>query len=119
MLLSAVNDATGTVLGGVFRRREDAQGYLLLLRQITTTSGLPLAVYTDHHGIFHRARRRPLTVREQLRGQPDPTQVGRVLHELGIQWIPASSPQAKGRIVTPATAQDVRGPLGKMQTRPQ
>ncbi|MDR7457323.1 MAG: hypothetical protein QN125_08585 [Armatimonadota bacterium] len=47
----AVDDATGTVLGAVFRAQEDAQGYLLLLRQITRTVGLPLAVYTDRHGI--------------------------------------------------------------------
>lgn len=96
----AVDDATGTVLGAVFRAQEDAQGYLLLLRQITRTVGLPLAVYTDRHGIFRRApvHQRPLTLHAQLRGGPAPTQVGRVLQELGIQWIPASSPQAKGRI---------------------
>ncbi len=99
-LLHAVDDATGTVLGAVFREHEDAQGYLLLLRHVTHTSGLPLAVYTDRHGIFQREplHQRPLTIHEQLRGGPAPTQVGRALQELGIQWIPASSPQAKGRI---------------------
>jgi hypothetical protein len=35
---------------------------------------------------------------EQLRGEPARTQFGRALAELGIQWIPAHSPQAKGRI---------------------
>lgn len=100
VLLHAVDDATGTVLGAVFREREDAHGYLLLLRQITSAYGLPLAAYTDRHGIFKRAplRERPLTLQEQLRGGPAPTHVGRALQELGIQWIPASSPQAKGRI---------------------
>lgn len=100
VLHHAVDDATGTVVGAVFREREDATGYLLLLRQVTQAYGLPLAVYTDRHGIFKRApvHQRPLTVQEQLRGGPVPTQVGRALQELGIQWIPASSPQAKGRI---------------------
>lgn len=98
VLLHAIDDATGTVLGAVFREREDAAGYLLLLRQIATSSGLPVAVYTDRHGIFKRAKRTPLTLEEQLRGGPDPTQVGRALTELGIQWIPAASPQAKGRV---------------------
>jgi transposase len=98
VLLHAVDDATGTVLGAVFRQQEDAHGYLLLLRQIATTHGLPLAAYTDRHGIFARSKRAPLTVEEQLRGNPPPTHVGRALQELGIQWIPASSPQAKGRI---------------------
>ncbi len=98
VLLHAIDDATGTVLGAVFREREDAAGYLLLLRQVASTHGLPIAVYTDHHGIFHRAKQTPLTLQEQLRGGPDPTQVGRALAELSIQWIPASSPQAKGRV---------------------
>src|SRR5574337_2019069 len=56
VLLHAIDDATGTVLGAVFREREDAAGYLLLLRQVATTHGLPIAVYTDHHGVFHRSR---------------------------------------------------------------
>jgi transposase len=98
VLLHAIDDATGTVLGAVFREHEDAAGYLLLLRQVAATHGLPLAVYTDHHGIFHRSKQTPLTLQEQLRGGPDPTQVGRTLAELSIQWIPAASPQAKGRV---------------------
>lgn len=98
VLLHAIDDATGLVLGAVFREREDAAGYLLLLHQVATAHGLPVAVYTDHHGIFKRSPRTPLTLDEQLRGGPDPTQVGRALTELGIQWIPASSPQAKGRV---------------------
>lgn len=98
VLLHAIDDATGTVLGAVFREREDAAGYLLLLRQLVTTHGIPVAVYTDWHGIFKRTTRTPLTLEEQLRGEPAPTQVGRALTELSIQWIPASSPQATGRV---------------------
>lgn len=98
VLLVAVDDATGEVLGGVFRDREDTHGYLLLLQQISQRRGLPVAVYTDRHGIFQRQPRTRATLDEQLRGHLDLTQVGRVLHELGIQWVPASSPQAKGRI---------------------
>lgn len=98
VLLHAIDDATGLVLGAVFREQEDAAGYLLLLRDLVTAHGLPAAVYTDRHGIFRPARRTPLTLDEQLRGRPDPTQVGRALEELGIHWIPASSPQAKGRV---------------------
>jgi len=97
VLLVAVDDATGEVLAATFRHQEDAHGYLLLLQHLTTHNGVPLAVYTDRHCIFARTRKR-LTLEEQLRGRPNPTQVGRVFHELGIRWIPASSPQAKGRI---------------------
>ncbi len=98
VLLAAMDDATSEVLSAEFRTQEDAHGYLGLLCMIALTKGLPLAVYSDRHGIFHRDPRTPLTIEEQQRGGPAPTQVGRVLEELGIRWIPASSPQAKGRI---------------------
>jgi hypothetical protein len=55
-----------------------------------------LAHYTDKNSIFQKAGRQPLP--EQLRGDPLRTQFGRALNELGIAWIAAHSPQAKGRI---------------------
>jgi hypothetical protein len=58
--------------------------------------GRPLAHYTDKASIFRKAGPQPLA--EQLRGDPLRTQFGRALHELGIEWIAAHSPQAKGRI---------------------
>ena len=98
VLLAAIDDATGRVLGGVFRLQEDTHGYFLLLRQLIRRYGLPTAAYTDRHGIFHRDPRIPRTLAEQLQGRPESTQVGRALQELGIRWIGAHSPQAKGRI---------------------
>ena len=82
----------------VSRPTEDARGYLALLRALVRAHGLPLAVYTDRHGIFQRDTRTPLTLAEQLHGKRALTQVGRALHDFGIRWIPAASPQAKGRI---------------------
>src|SRR6202021_1356640 len=38
------------------------------------------------------------TLAEQLAGKQAPTQLGHALQQLGIQQIPAYSPQAKGRI---------------------
>jgi len=97
-LLAAIDDATGEVCAATFREEEDAHGYLLLLRTLTQTKGLPVAIYSDRHGIFRRTPNHAPTVAEQLAGGPAPTHVGRALQELGIQWIPAHSPQAKGRI---------------------
>ena len=96
-LLAAIDDATGTVLAACFRVEEDAAGYLWLLRKIARTAGLPAAVYTDRHSIFVRTDPH-WSVAEQLAGAQAPTQVGRTLQALGIQLIPARSPQAKGRI---------------------
>jgi hypothetical protein len=64
---------------------------------MVTAHGVPLSVYRDRHGIFQRNDPH-WTVAEQLAGKQCPTQLGRALEELGIQQIPAYSPQAKGRI---------------------
>lgn len=71
--------------------------------------GRPLAFYTDKASLF-------LTTEKRLRDRPaervdpvnlPPTQIGRALRELGITWIAAHSPQAKGRIERSfGTAQD-------------
>ncbi len=93
-----IDDATGTVPAALFREQEDAQGYFLLLREIIRRKGIPLALYSDRHGIFQRSPREPESLQEQLAGEREPTQFGRALRELGIQPIFALSPQAKGRI---------------------
>jgi transposase len=98
VLHAAIDDATGEVLAGVFRPQEDAHGYFLVLRQLIRRYGLPAAAYTDRHGIFHRDPRTPQGLAEQLDGDLASTQIGRALQELGIRWIPASSPQGKGRV---------------------
>jgi transposase len=97
-LLAAIDDATGKVLAALFRQQEDAQGYFLLLQSIAEQFGCPLAVYRDRHGVFQRFKKRDLTIAEQLEDQPNHTQFGRLLNELGITSIPAHSPQSKGRI---------------------
>ncbi len=93
-LLGAIDDATGKVVGAVFREQEDAVGYLELLRDIVTAHGLPAAIYRDRHAIFEAPAERATDGRDG--GLP--SQVGRALVELGIQSIAARSPQAKGRI---------------------
>jgi transposase len=97
-LLGAIDDATGKVPAAQFREQEDAQGYFLLLQEIVSTQGIPLAVYHDGHGIFIHATGGRRTIAEQLTGQPDLTQFARVLDELQISPIHARTPQAKGRI---------------------
>ena len=97
-LVGGIDDATGDVPFATFREQEDAQGYLLLLREVARRRGLPLALYSDRHKIFQSEPKAPLTLEEELAGKPLPTQVRRVLDELGINWIGARSPQAKGRV---------------------
>ena len=96
--MGAVDDATGTVPFALFRQQEDAHGYLLMLRDIIERHGVPLALYSDRHGIFQRSPKEPESLAEQLRGRRDPTQFARALEELDIRLILAHTPQAKGRI---------------------
>jgi transposase len=97
-LIGGIDDATGKVPSALFREQEDAQGYFLLLEEIARSVGVPLAIYRDRHGIFERSNGERMTLAEQLKGRPDPTQFGRLLEELAITSIPARSPQAKGRV---------------------
>ena len=91
-LVGAIDDATGEVPYALFRDEEDAQGYILLLRQIVAEHGIPRVLYHDKHGIFERSKKEPETIEEQLEGKRKPTQLGRVMEELGIVSIPSLSP---------------------------
>ena len=96
-LLGAIDDATSTVLTLHFRPTEDLHGYTTLLHQLALTSGLPLALYGDRLNVFVRNDTH-WTLQEELQGAQEPTHFGRMLQALGIGFIPAGSPQAKGRI---------------------
>jgi hypothetical protein len=96
-LMAVIDDATGALVCGVFAAEEDAQSYLICLRQMLLEKGIPLAIYMDRHGIFRRNDDH-WTLEEQLAGEQTPTQVGQALRALGIEPIFALSPQAKGRI---------------------
>jgi hypothetical protein len=96
-LVGGIDDATGAVTGGVFRAAEDGAGYFEMLLQTVGRHGLPLALYSDLSGIFIKDPDRPPTLAEQLAGRRSLTQVGRALDVLGIRWIGARSPEAKGR----------------------
>jgi transposase len=96
-LHGAIDDATSTVLALHFRPTEDLHGYTTLLRALATDYGLPLALYGDRLNVFLRNDAH-WTLAEELQGAQSPTHFGRMLHALGIGFIPAGSPQAKGRI---------------------
>jgi transposase len=96
-LMAVMDDATGALLHGVFALEEDAQSYLICLRQIVLDKGIPLALYMDRHGIFRRNDDH-WSLQEQLAGEQTPTQLGQALRALGIETIFAMSPQAKGRV---------------------
>ncbi|HZO37894.1 MAG TPA: ISNCY family transposase [Methylomirabilota bacterium] len=97
MLLGAVDDATTQILALQFRPAEDVHGYATLFATVFGQHGLPLAVYGDRLNLLIRNDRH-WSLDEQLAGAQTPTHLGRMLQELGIAYIAARSPQAKGRI---------------------
>lgn len=66
-----------------------------VLEEYLRRFGRPLEFYTDKASIFHTTPKKNHPVREE---PLPPTQIGRALQELGIGWIAAHSPQAKGRV---------------------
>lgn len=94
-LIALIDDATSRVWGRLVKH-DSTEENLRTLQGWLERYGRPLALYTDKNSLFVTSR--PVQWREQLRGEPARTQFGRALAELGIEWIGAHSPQAKGRI---------------------
>jgi len=96
-LMAAIDDATSRGLALRFEPTETSLGYLRLLDQVVRRYGAPASIYQDGHSALYRHDDH-WSLDEQLHGQQEPTQIGQVLRELGIEPIRALSPQAKGRV---------------------
>jgi hypothetical protein len=96
-LVGAIDDASGQILALAVRDEEDMHGYMAMLGQILHQRGIPLTLYGDRFGALVRNDDH-WSVEEQLEGEQRPTVFGRLLKELGITFIAAHSPQAKGRV---------------------
>lgn len=108
-LIHMIDDATSE-LTAHFVAHDSTEENLRLLKTYLDRHGRPVAVYTDKASLFQTA---PKIARDQKelpreeRAPLPPTQIGRALRELGIVWIGAHSPQAKGRVERSfQTAQD-------------
>ena len=91
-LLAIPDDATNQVLYAQLWPAETTVAVMTALWEILTTYGLPMALYSDRAGWAFRT---PIAGRPVDKTQL--TQVGRALAHLGIEHIPAYSPQARGR----------------------
>jgi transposase len=95
--LGLQDDASGKILAAQFFPAETTEGYFHLLQSLLRRFGVPTAFYGDRSGIFVR-NDDGWTLEEELAGQRHPTQFGRALATLGVTFIVAQSPQAKGRV---------------------
>jgi len=94
-LIALIDDATSKFWAR-FTEHDTTEENLRTLGGWLRRYGRPVAHYTDKNSIFRTIRR--AGIREQLQGEGARSQFGRALQELGMEWIAAQSPQAKGRI---------------------
>jgi len=107
-LISMIDDATSRLFAR-FVRHDSREENMRVLWEYLERFGRPLAFYTDKAGMFQVAVKTKRQEQREGRDRPEmpPTQIARALSELGIVWIPAHSPQAKGRVERQfLTAQD-------------
>lgn len=108
-LIHMIDDATSELMAR-FVPSDSTEQNMRLLWSYLERNGRPVAFYTDKASLFHNTPKVKRGERELSRDEREPlppTQIGRALQELGIVWIAAHSPQAKGRVERSfGTAQD-------------
>jgi len=91
-LIVILDDATSEIYYAQLVVEESTRTVMAALREVIQTRGLFCSLYSDrgsHFFVTHKAGDR--IDKHRL------TQVGRAMRELGVQMIPAYSPQARGR----------------------
>ena len=91
-LIVILDDATNQIYYAQLVEEESTVTVMAALREVIERQGVFCALYSDRGSHFW--------LTPKVGGKVDPyrlTQVGRALRELGIQMIPAYSPQARGR----------------------
>src|SRR2546423_576549 len=91
-LIVILDDATSEIYYAQLVEEESAVTVMAGLREVIERKGVFCALYSDRGSHFW--------LTPKVGGKVDPhrlTQVGLALHELGVQMIPAYSPQARGR----------------------
>lgn len=95
-LVRLIDDATSRSWGR-FVAHDGTRENMGVLWEYVEKNGRMVDTYTDRASMFMVAAR-PGESKEQQRKADRLTQIGRALRELGIGWIAAYSPQAKGRV---------------------
>jgi transposase len=94
-LVALIDDATNTLYAR-FVEADTTEQNMRVLWGYLERYGRPQAVYTDKAAMFQPTL--PPGWKTEDPGEKTETQIGRALRELGIEWIAAHSPQAKGRV---------------------
>jgi transposase len=91
-LIVTMDDATSTIYSAFLVEEEGTASTFRALLEVLSTQGLPSSLYTDRGSHYFYT---PVADGPVDKGRL--TQVGRALAHLGIEHIPAYSPEARGR----------------------
>lgn len=91
-LIVVADDATTDIYYAKLVPQEDTRECMLALRHVVRSKGIFCSIYSDRASHFFRTP--PASPKVDLANL---TQIGRALYELGIEPIPAYSPEARGR----------------------
>lgn len=91
-LVATMDDATSEVYSAFLVEEEGTASTLRALLEVFSAHGLPASLYTDRGSHYFLTPQAGAAVDKQRL-----TQVGRALARLGVEHIPAYSPQARGR----------------------
>ena len=91
-LIVTMDDATSDIYSAFFVAEEGTMSTFLGLSEVISAVGLFCALYTDRASHYWHTREAGGKV-----DRDNPTQVRRALQQLGIELIPAYSPEARGR----------------------
>lgn len=95
-LIAPIDDATNEVPYASFFPKDTLFANMHVLRRLIEIKGLFCSLYVDKASHFKTTRHGGLHY--NVAQEHEETQIERALDELGINLIPANSPQAKGRI---------------------
>jgi len=91
-LIAVLDDATKWLLYAQLWPEETTEAVMTALKEVVETYGIPMALYSDRASwAFYTPKAGGGVDKENL------TQVGRALARLGVEHIPAYTPQARGR----------------------
>lgn len=96
VLMLYIDDASSNVYAR-FYTYEGTIPAMDSFRRYIQRYGIPQAIYADLHSTY-RNNNKKLSIEEQLAGVRANTQFSRALNQLSVNYIPAYSPQAKGRV---------------------
>lgn len=89
----AIDDATGSIVGGYFDKQETLKGYYHVFHQVLTNHGVPYQFFTDNRTVFEYKQKNAPSIEEDTY-----TQFAYACKQLGVEIRTSSVPQAKGRV---------------------